>query len=214
MGPDIENAARSQTGNLDSLTRSRARVLAVKAFEHYDPERGTKLRSHIHNYMRGLLRYTGQMSSGVSVPERLALDRRTVSDATGELTAELGREPNDDELADRTGFSMERLRRIRKAMPAMAEGFFASRTREEGGDEFAPAVNGDGGPSQAWMTAVYDDLSAMDKKVFEWSLGWNGQPKLDGMAIASRLRRSPGWVSQRRLYIQKVLDREQELSPF
>lgn len=206
--PLIDRAARANVGKVDPLVRSRARSLALEAFASYDPQRG-RFSSHLYNHLQGLKRYSGQLAQGVHVPERQVLDRKAMTSAQAQLNDELGRDPSDDELADRTGFSIKRLRQLR-APTAMTQGYFS--TLGTGGEGLDPAIASNGSP--AWLELIYAELNPLDQKVFEWSLGWNGQPQMQNQDIARRLRRSPGWVSQRKLLIQRMLDQEQELSPF
>jgi hypothetical protein len=84
----------------------------------------------------------------------------------------------------------------------------------EGGEPYDPAVQNMNTAGKAWMGLIYADLSQSDKKIFEWTLGWNGHKTLQNQEIARRLRRTPGWVSQRKLLIQKTIERESDLSPF
>lgn len=205
MSPDIDKAAKMFGGRRDPIMRSRARQLALRALETYEPGRGT-LRSHLYNHLRGLQRYAGQQQQGVRVPERLALDRRSIEAAKQDLLDRLGRDPTDDELSDETGFSARRLARIRRASSGLSEGLLSRMP-----NSFMPAQPGSHNP---WLQMVYEDLPAIDQKIFEWSLGWNGQPQLQNQEIAAKLGMTSGAVSQRKALIQRMLDQEQELSPF
>lgn len=205
LNPTIDRAIHANVGVPNPLLRSRARSMTLKALQTYDPTK-SKLNSHIYNQLKGLKRYNAQMSQGVRLPERAVLDRRTMDNAVAELTDQNGREPSDNELADYTGFSTRRLAKLRQMRTAMTEGFFSGLDRggdDEGGHMPAVARND---TSNVFLRAIYDDLSPLDQKVFEWSLGFNGQPMLQNQKIASKLRRTPGWVSQRKLLIQKMLD--------
>ena len=215
LDPTIDKAAGSQVGQLNPLVKAKARAIALQALGSYDPKKG-QLSSHIYNHMQGLKRYSGQIAQGLQVPERVTLDHRAMAAAHRELSDELGRDPTDDELSDRTGFSARRLTKLRSVRPAMTQGYFQALGEHSAeGAPFDPAVSGrTGGPSRAWLQVIYDDLGPYDKKVFEHTLGWNNQPTLPNQEIAAKLRRSPGWVSQRKLIIQRAIDQEQELSPF
>jgi hypothetical protein len=206
LDPVINKAVKTFAGRDDPLLRSRARRITLDSLGTYDPRRG-RLQTHIFNQLRTMQRVAGQQSHIIKVPERVVLDRRTVSRVQQELEDELGREPTDAELAQHTGFSIKRLGKIRRFSPGMAEGFFAAMP--DGG--FAPAVKAE---SEAWVQFVYDDLSPTDQKIMEWTLGMGGRPKLSNQEIAIKLKRSPGAISQRKKIIQDLLDQEQELSPF
>ena len=209
LRPTIDKAIRTHVGRVDPLLRSRGRSLALEALRSYDPTRGVRLNTHLHNRLQGIRRYATRQQQVLSVPERVVLDRRVAHTAGRALEVELGREPTLDELADRTGLSATRLRRARQAAMPVAEGYLASLS--EGG--LAPAVARQG-TSQAWLQIVYDDLGPTDKKIMEWTFGMGGQPKLTNQEIARRLGRTPGAISQRKLLIQRTLDQETALSPF
>jgi DNA-directed RNA polymerase specialized sigma subunit len=210
LRPAIDRAAAAQVGNVNPIIRAKARTLALGALHTFNPERG-RLVSHIYNAMQPLKRYVGQLGSGVHTPERLVFDKRTVTNATRELADELGRDPNDDELADRSGFSRKRLAAIRRANVAMPEGSIrAMGEASPEGDAISPAIRQE--PGTSGLHIVYDELSPLDKRVMELSIGWNANPVLGTGEIAKRLRRSPGWVSQRKLVIQNQIDKLQDFA--
>jgi hypothetical protein len=201
----IDRAIQSQTGTLDPVLKGKARVMTMDAMERYDPSKG-KLVSHLYNHLQGLKRYSAQMGAGVHIPERLSLDRQMVRLAKQELNDRLGREPTEDELADRTGMSPKRLEQIRGVSPAMSEGYFSS-LGDEGEGGFMPAVRGTSSP--AWEKLVMAEMHPIDQKIIEYH-----RMGLQNGRIAEKLRISPGRVSQRKQVIQRMLDQEDSLSPF
>jgi len=157
--------------------------------------------------LQGLKRYARQQTAGISIPERVQLDRQYLDQQEEELRTELGRDPNVDELADRAKISAKRINYVRSTGRAVAEGQFVG---PEG--PFQPAVEQ---PSTgAWQEFVYSDLDPTNKKIMEWAVGMHGQPQLSNLEIARRLRLTPGAISQRKRNIQQILDQEQDLSPF
>jgi DNA-directed RNA polymerase specialized sigma subunit len=213
MSPVIDRAAATHVKDVNPLIRSRARRMALDAAATYDPKKNASLETHLFGHLKGLKRYAAKTAQMISVPERVLLDRRTVTAASTELQEDLGRDPTDDELADRTGIPTKRLKYIRTFHPSVNEGRYeAIGEQDENGGGYMPAVQGPG--SEAWLHVIYDELPPLDKKIFEHTLGWNGHPKLSNQDIAARLRRSPGYVSQRKLAIQQMLDKETALSPF
>jgi RNA polymerase primary sigma factor len=206
LHPSIEGAVRTHTGNVDPLLLSRGRAMALRAVRSYDPRR-SRLQTHIYNQLQGLKRVAGQQGQVVRVPERIALDRRHLDEHEASLAAELGREPSDAELADRSGVSLRRLRRVRTYHPAAAEGAF--------GPEADLATDAPG--RSPWTTAhqmVYDDLAPMDQKIMEYTFGLGGRKPLANQEIARRLKRTPGAISQRKAVIQRLLDEGASLGSF
>ncbi len=210
MQPHIDRAARAQVGELNPIVRSRARQMALNSLQTYDPNRGTRVSSHLHNHLQGLKRYTAQLSQGVRIPERVVLDRRTLDGANRELSDDLGRDPTDDELSEHTGLSGRRIASIRRgAGMSVNTGRFAGAG--EDGSDLTPAVHQP--ESDAWLPLLYDDLSNTDKIIFEHSVGWQGKARLSNGQIAEKLRLSPGRISQRKLAIQQMLDQLREYTP-
>lgn len=214
ISPVVERAVQTHVGGYDDpLTRSRARQMALQSLQSYDPTKA-RLSTHLYNQLQGLKRYAAKRSQVISVPERVALDRRAIQDAESELEMELSRAPTDSELADRLGIPMSRINRARTYKPPMAEGFLASLETDDGDGGLNPAVQSrERGPS-VWQQLVYDDLSAVDRKIMEWTLGLHGHRRLSNQDIARRLRLTPGAVSQRKARIQQLLDQESDISPF
>lgn len=205
LDPLIDRAASTQVGDVNPLVRSRARSLTLQAMNSYDPNKG-RFQSHLYNQMQGLKRYSAQAAQGVRMPERVVLDRRAIDMAHTELRDRLGRDPTDDELADHSGFSTRRIAKVRGQSPAMSEGYFSGLGEDGGG--FNPAVRGPGS-SPAWEQLVASELNPVDRKIYDYA-----RAGMQNQEIARRLRRSPGLISQRKLSIQKILDKESDLSPF
>jgi len=204
LDPLIDRAAKTHVGDVNPLVRSRARSLALQSLQTYDPNKG-RFQSHFYNQMQGLKRYSAQTAQGVRVPERVVLDRRALDMAEGELRDRLGRDPTDDELADHSGFNVRRIQKVRGYSPAMSQGYF-SQLGEDGGG-FEPGVNRS--TTAAWEQLILDDLNPVDRKIFDYH-----RQGMSNQQIAAKLRRSAGLISQRKAVIQKLLDQEQELSPF
>jgi DNA-directed RNA polymerase specialized sigma subunit len=210
IDPIINKAIKTHVGKPNPLIRGRARRMALESLPKYDPSR-SRLQTHLYNQLQGLKRYNAQQGHGVKVPERVVLDRHVVDTATQELRDELGREPSDGELSERTGYPLKRIGYVRGYNPSMSQGFFQGVGESTGGS-FLPNIEQPA--SDAWIQLIYDDLDPIDQNIMEYSLGLNGQPVLSNQEIAVKLKRSPGAISQRKQRIQMLLNQEDELSPF
>lgn len=209
--PWIDGAIKTHIGESNPLLVSSARRMALEGLRSYDPMRG-RLQTHLYNHLQGLKRVNRKQTQILSVPERVALDRYHLDNTTQELANSLGREPTDAELAEHTGFSAKRIAHVRTYKPGVSEGAMQD---QETGSEFSGAViNPVGDARNMWLQLVYDDLDPYHQKVMEHSLGMNGRPVLPNHEIARKLNRSPGAISQAKLRIQKMLNEEQDLSPF
>jgi len=209
--PEVKRGITAHVGKPNPLIRSRARRMTLKAMESYDHTKGAKLGTHIVNQLQGLKRVSRKQTQVLKVPERVSMDQQRVEAARLELVDRLGRDPSSAEMSDYTGLSRRRLDHIRKFKHPVAEGAVTGPQGEEGAGGFLPTVASTG---DAWTEVVYSDLDPVNQNILEWTLGLHGQPQLSNQVIARKLRISPGAVSQRKAAIQRVLNREDELSPF
>lgn len=210
--PEIDKGVKTYAAN-NPLARAQAKVLAIHAARTYDPAK-SKFPSHLHNQLKALQRISRQQSEVIKVPERIVLEQRTLKSSIEQLRDELGREPSDAEIVSTMGIPYKRLVQIRSYKPGINTG--RVETEKDDDNSTSPAVRKFGMESarQYWLDMVYDDLSPVDQRVMELSLGLYGQKQLNNQQIAARLKLSPGAVTQRKAKIQAKLDREKDLSPF
>ena len=208
--PIIDTAVSSYAGQGASPTvRSRARLMALKALNTYDPQRGN-VKTHLLSQMQSLRRLNAKSQNIVSIPEQVALDHLRLNEVENTLRDALGRDPSDDELADNTGLSTRRIRKIRNFHQPVSEGMTAVRTGNSDDDtntEIATTLPGRTTETDAWLDFVYGDLTPVDKLVMDMTLGRNGRRRASTQEIARRLNISPGAVSQRAAKIQTMIDK-------
>lgn len=206
--PVIDTALSSYAGsNVSPTIKSRARLMALRAMESYDPQKGN-VRTHLLSQLQSLRRLTAQAQNIISIPEQVGLDYQRLHESENELRDRLGRDPTDDELSDHTNLSVRRIRKVRGFHKPLAEG----TTIIENGDEsqdggVASTIPGSTNAADAWMNFVYDDLSPTDKLIMDLTLGRNGRRRASTQDIARRLGITPGAVSQRAAKIQTMLDK-------
>lgn len=213
--PVIDTAVLSYAGQDTSPTiKSRARLMALKALDTYDPERGN-VRTHLLSQMQSLRRLSAQAQNIISIPEQVSLDYTRLTENENELRDSLGREPTDDEIADNTGLSVKRIRRIRAFNQPVAEGTTTQEVPEEAyGGDVASTIPGAHRAADAWFDFVYGDLSPTDKLIADLTMGRNGKRRTSTQDIARRLNITPGAVSQRAAKIQALLDKRHEYGGF
>ena len=210
LDPVIQKGLKTYGSDQRSpLLVSKARMLTLQGLRNYDSKR-SRLQTHLMNQYRGLQRASRQQNEVLRAPERIIYDAAKLRKYEDELTHELGREPTDQELLDRTGFSGDRLAKVRGYRPGYSEG----QMEQVDSNLLSAAAMIDPQAQQAWIRLVYEDMPPLDQKIMEYSLGMNGRKPLSNLEIAKKLGRSPGAISQRKAKIQQVLDQEQELSPF
>lgn len=175
------------------LLRSRARALAVRAVRSYDPAGGAKLRSWVVTQLQPLARYNNSLKP-LYVPEDAARKSYAIAKARDAFVDEHGRDPTDEELADAVGVSVKRLHAVQKMTPATV-----NEPQEAADDDgTAPdyAVYRDN-PVQAATAAVYDGLDPRDRRIFDLRTGSHGQRQMQGQDVASLLKVSPAFITQR-----------------
>jgi len=209
LQPVIEKGVKTHVGETNPILVSRARQLTLQGLRSYDPSR-SRLQTHLYNQYQGLKRINRQLTQPVHIPERVQFDNYQLQQYTQELADKLGRDPTDTELANHSGFSRRRIGHIRKAQTGIPEGQMETLT-----PGFVPGVQtGNDNASQMWQEMVYDELDPLDQRILEHTLGMHDAAKISNKALAKKLGRSPGAISQRKARIQAMLDRESELSPF
>lgn len=209
LQPVIDTAVSSYVGKSPSPTmRSRARIMALKALETYDPQKGN-VKTHLLSQMQSLRRLAAKEQNIISIPEQVGLDYRKLTEAENELRDTIGRDPTDDELADFSGLSSRRIRKIRGFNQPISEGMTARQSGNSDDNtntEIASTLPNYTKHTDAWLNFVYDDLSPTDKLVMDMTLGRNGRRPASTQDIARRLNITPGAVSQRAAKIQQMID--------
>ena len=176
------------------LLRGRAKTLAVKAIRTYDPASKAQLRSWVITQLQPLARY-GQQLRPVHAAEVAIRQAAEVNRIRGELGDELDRDPSPQELADATGISVTRIRKLREQVkPALTESVFTT-----GDSEDVSRLPGTTLPNRLDTAeeVVYDSLDPRDKRIFDWKTGKHGKPALLNQEIAKRLGVTPAMISQR-----------------
>jgi len=206
--PIIDTALSSYAGAAPSQSmRSRAKLMALKAMESYDPNKGN-VKTHLLSQMQSLRRAAARENNIISIPEQVGLDFQRLAESENEIRDRLGRDPTDDELADATGLSTRRIQKIRAFHQPVAESATMAETDEEAfGGDVASTVPGANKAHDAWLNFVYEDLGPTDRLIMDMTLGRNGKRRTSSQQIAQRLRLSPGAVSQRAAKIQAMIDR-------
>lgn len=196
LDPIITGAIRSYAGN-DLNLKPKASMIALDALKKYDPTKQIKINTYVYNYLQGLHRISNERASPVHIPEGVLLDRNKLNKKEAELEDKLGRAPTVAELADYTGLSIKRIEAVRKGNTYVPE----SQLLTEKGDSL---FTNQGDSDKIWVDYVYHDLDPVDKKIFEWTTGYGGAPRLKKKEIAEKLKLSAPAVSLR---INKIVSK-------
>lgn len=209
VNPVIDTAIRTYGGvsKGSPVLRSRARRIALKSFDTYDPTRAS-LRTHMMGQLRGLQRLGAQEAQIVRLPEMVALNKQHLDETIKEMTFRSGREPSAQQLADYTGLSLKRIAHIRQASPTVATGSVMSNMQNENAEMPASSIPGTDPQAEGWEEFVYYDLDDTDQYIFDRTLGRHGMKSWPLKQIAEKLGITPSAASQRAAKIQRLLDEQ------
>lgn len=209
--PIISTALHSYGGTGNPVMQGQAKLMALKAFKTFDPNRGN-LKTHLLSQLQGLQRANAQSNQIISIPERVAMDRKHLAEAENQMQDELGRPASTMELANRTGMSLKRINYVRQGHVPVNTGSIL----DEEGDVYSPAsqIPGSTPAEEGWHEMVYHDLGDIDKVIMERTLGLHGMKPIGTGELAAQLNLSPGAISQRKMKIQRMLDERFEINPF
>lgn len=206
--PIIDTALTSYAGARQSpAMRTKAKIMALNAMSSYDPQRGN-VRTHLLSQLQSLRRASAQEQNIIAIPEQVGLDFQHLTESEAALRDRFGRDPTDDEVADNTGLSVKRIRKIRSFHQPMPESATIVENEDESFDGgVASTIPGSRRGADAWLDFVYEDLGATDKLIMDMTLGRNGKRRATTQQIASKLNITPGAVSQRAAKIQGMIDK-------
>lgn len=99
-GPIIRTARQQSNVRPYSVVEAELKDLTLKAFDTYDPKKGTKLLTHVMSNYKKLSRDNIANQHAIRVPENIHFKFKPITEANTYLTDALGREPTHQEVAD------------------------------------------------------------------------------------------------------------------
>lgn len=204
LAPDIDKALKNYGGRDAEEYRTQAQLIALQMAETYDPKKGASARTHINNGLHKLTQIRQERTAAMHIPDNVHREKDRLRQITDEFVAEFDREPNLQELADKSGLSIGQLQRINQYQETKTESVFESEKGDPGTQQRST--------KDMWLDYVYFELDPIDKKVYEWSTGYKGSQKLSKGEIAQRLKISGPAVSKRINKILKKIEEGEELN--
>lgn len=205
LRPTIDSVVASLGGTGNPQVAAKARVIAAKAVQSYDPEAGATLPTWVSQQLRQLTRDIRKSNNMVHVPDGVQLDGYTLYRAEKEFEDEHGREPTVEELADISHLSTKRIKDVRNKMrPIVTD----SGTESEDGSSLLSVENSD--YTQDALDYVYAESDRNDRKILEYTVGYGGAQPLDTKQIMQKLKLTPVQLSRRKarlsMRINEIVD--------
>ena len=183
-----------------TMLNNEAKILAIKAFESYNPNAGTALATHLVNQMQKLSRTAYARQSSVSVPEQKRLLFNNYTRAKSQLEDMSGRPPSLDEIADHMRLPPKRLQAVIDVV--------GKREYMESGDGPSFLMHMD---DPEVVHLAHHDMTPVQKKIFEMRTGYEGNAVKSGAGIMHATGLSQGQLSYQLNQIKLLLEQAQRL---
>jgi DNA-directed RNA polymerase specialized sigma subunit len=176
-----------------------ARLLAVKAFDNFNPASGASLATYLTNQLLPLSRVVYTYQNAARMPENITQKINTFNTANDMLKITLGREPTTDELHSELGWSASDITRIRdynrrdliESGPAVSGDFYAVNKDDE---------------DDMLLGAIYFELSPEEKRLFEYTTGYNGAKVLSNPELTKKLGITQAQLSYRKVQLRNRIE--------
>ena len=199
LKPVVQSALHSYVPGQEAQFRVKATSLALDSLKGYKPAKGASPRTYAYTSLQRLNRLRRERENIIHIPQSQVYLKRLVDSKIQELQDTLGRQPTDTQIRDATGMSKKKLQKILdNTITTFSE--TASLDSQGKASTFSISDLDD----NDYFNYVYNSVGQLDKKIMEWSNPKKGNP-LSNNQIASKLRLSPGAVSQRKNRIQQLL---------
>jgi len=191
LGPAISYALSNAGADKDPYIKTRARVIAGKAVQTFNPQYGASLPTWTTQQLQQLHRIRRQSQSTVKIPDRIMLDNSTIRRAELSFADKFGREPELEELADHAKLPVSRIQHVRRSLRKVV-------SSSAFGDQGLPMQETEDPYLDEAASYVYADADRIDRKIIEMKTGYGGKHEpMDAITIAQKLGLHPSMLSRR-----------------
>src|SRR5215211_7058025 len=113
----------------------------MKAVGKFDSDRGFRFASYATWWIRqNIQRAVADKGRTIRIPAHISEKMRKMARTYNELSAELERAPSDEAVAERLGWSVENIRKVKDAMPDATTSLNQPLTSDEGSSELGEII--------------------------------------------------------------------------
>lgn len=203
LEPVITSTLRS-AGISSPVVQDRAKLLAAKAIQSYDPNKGGKLATHVSSQLRSIVRDAPSIQEPFAPGNRYRGEATTMYRAQTRFNDTFGRDPSDEEMADLTQIPLRKVIRIRSSARARIPLSVMEESDDDGSS--SDVIGTTRTPHDDWADAVYAGLGDVDKLIFMHKTGYRNAQILDPTTLAQKVGLSADAVRARANRMQAQLD--------
>src|SRR5215217_7912393 len=113
----------------------------MKAVGKFDSDRGFRFATYATWWIRqNIQRAVADKGRTIRIPAHISEKMRKMARTYNELSAELERAPSDEEVAERLGWSVENIRKVKDAMPDVTTSLNQPLTSDKGSSELGEII--------------------------------------------------------------------------
>lgn len=202
LKPNIDFALQSVQSYDDPFMRGKARTIAGKAVQSFDPSRGAGLNTWVAQQLQQLNRLRRQSQGPIKMPDRVMLDNMAIAKAEAAFLDEHGRDPDMNELSDRVKLSKKRILDVRRSVKKIPS------SAALGDTELASSLQGETDPLlDEAMSYVYDASDLIGRRIMEMKMGMNGLDPVAPNIVAAKLGLTASQLSRRSRTLAETINK-------
>ena len=183
---------------------SQARLLAVKAFQTYNPKKAA-LNTHVGHELKHLHRFVIDYQNVGKIPENRGIAISKFKNMKAHLEDELGRPATVIELSERLNWSPAEVGRMQQELRQDLN--IVTGAPEEGFFDYS--ITG-ADPKRDIVEFVYYESDPEQKKILEYSFGLGGNPQLTVADMATRLNKTEAQIRNMRKELAAKIQKASE----